>query len=214
MKTAKLLGLVVATVLIFVGCGPRVVAVVPSGPAINYPNKIDARIAVYFTEDLLTYIDRFSISDGFCAGHTYDIMLGNGMMDAVKYALEAVFTDVEQVDTILSPQQMEKYDAFVRVDMDNVKSDVEITELTYGYKAKAKYKISITVNLYDREMKLVYPYNSTRRGTASDRITSCSRIGDIIAGAAEETLDEISTDIAQALYSSQDVREYFEGKSK
>ena len=191
------------------GCAPKVIPVVPSGPAINYPEKINATVAVLFDEDLTTYIDRFSITEDFCAGHTYDIMLGNGMVDAVKSALEAVFTNVVVVDTV---PEMDKYDAVARVTLESVDNDAEITELTFGHKVKVRYDISITVNLLDKNLKLIYPYNASAIGTRSNKVTSCSEIGDIIAESAEKCLNKISTDIAQALYSAQQVQDYFNKK--
>ncbi len=200
--------------LVLTGCAPKVVPVVPSGPAISYPEKIDAVVAVCFDPDLVSYIDRFSLTEDFCAGHSYDIMLGNGMVDAVKKALETVFTKVVEVDTTPSPDQMVHYDAFISVTLEDVESDAEVTQLTFGHKMKVRYDISMTLNLYGKNLKLVYPYNASARGIKSTRVTSCSEVGDIIAEGAKNALDKLSTNIAQALYSAAQVQDYFKNNNK
>jgi len=198
----------IITVLFLAGCGPTRVNIRPQYPSGNYPEKFNAKIALYFDEEITTYIERLHSTGDFCAGHSYDVPVYDGITDAITSAMQSIFTDVSVVDEIPDSTRISRYDAIVKVGLGNFDDDVQITELTFGYKVKATFQVSLDIEMDSNQMKTIYSYNPHSTGIKSDRVTRCSEIGEIIGFAFEKSMAQISTDTARAFYDSRQVADF------
>jgi len=207
-KIFTVIGLL-AIFLFFSGCfGPTTVSLRPQYPSVTYPDKFPANVALYFDEEITTYINRVSTTGDFCVGHSYDIPIGTGITNAILHALEGVFVDVAIVKNIPQAEDMSVYDAIVLVELNSIDDDFEITELTYGQKIKATFNLTLNLEMFGKDMKTVYSFAPHASGMKSDRVNSCSEIGDIIGLSVEKALSLIANDVAQVFYSARQVDEY------
>ncbi|RKZ33700.1 hypothetical protein DRQ33_03705 [bacterium] len=199
------------SVLLVCGCfGPTTVKLRPQFPTVTFPDKFPASVALYFDTEITSYIDRLHTTGDFCAGHSYDIPIGDGIVQSVTSAMETVFQNVSVLDTVPQPDEMKNFDAMIIVELHDIVEDVEITELIYGHKIKSTFQIYLKMKMNDSDMRLIYSHSPHSTGIKSDRITSCSDIGEIIGFSVEKSLSRISTDVAEAFYNSRQVADFVE----
>jgi hypothetical protein len=203
----RVLPAIVMCSALFVGCAHTVVMSNDIRPSNSYTAKLRGNYQVHIPAEFENYQVRVSPSSYAGSAHSYTFMVGPSAKSAVVNALTSAVDAL--VQTPVQPSSATMTDGMVKgyfvPQFSNCAIDVYFADGFLTTNAKATANIAVTVKYFDASEQNKFTYTATGSGF-STRGADAFSAEKGFSEAVEMALRQVSDAIAQAVYSSPDLR--------